>query len=109
MIGTMIEIPRVALTADRVATQAEFFSFGTNDLTQTTMGISHSVHRADLAFGYPRSMELIFEVRDAEEGGFHARAWGPGIFTEGKHLIEALLSLFPPPVDADRHSVKATN
>ena len=40
MIGTMIEIPRAALTADRVATEAEFFSFGTNDLTQTAMGLS---------------------------------------------------------------------
>jgi pyruvate,orthophosphate dikinase len=40
MVGTMIEIPRAALTADSVATQAEFFSFGTNDLTQTTMGLS---------------------------------------------------------------------
>jgi len=40
MVGTMIEIPRAALTADRVATEAEFFSFGTNDLTQTAMGLS---------------------------------------------------------------------
>jgi len=40
MIGTMIEIPRAALTADKVAVHAEFFSFGTNDLTQTTMGLS---------------------------------------------------------------------
>jgi len=40
MIGTMIEIPRAALTADQVAKEAEFFSFGTNDLTQTTMGLS---------------------------------------------------------------------
>jgi pyruvate,orthophosphate dikinase len=40
MVGTMIEIPRAALTADRVAKEAEFFSFGTNDLTQTTMGLS---------------------------------------------------------------------
>jgi len=40
MIGTMIEIPRAALTADKVAEFAEFFSFGTNDLTQTTMGLS---------------------------------------------------------------------
>jgi pyruvate,orthophosphate dikinase len=38
--GTMIEIPRAALTADEVAQVAEFFSFGTNDLTQTTFGIS---------------------------------------------------------------------
>jgi pyruvate,orthophosphate dikinase len=40
MIGTMIEVPRAALTADEVATEAEFFSFGTNDLTQMTMGFS---------------------------------------------------------------------
>ena len=38
--GTMIEIPRAALTADRIAEHAQFFSFGTNDLTQTTFGIS---------------------------------------------------------------------
>jgi pyruvate,orthophosphate dikinase len=40
MVGTMIEIPRAALTADQVAAEAEFFSFGTNDLTQTAMGLS---------------------------------------------------------------------
>ena len=40
MIGTMIELPRAALTADRIAEEAEFFSYGTNDLTQTTFGLS---------------------------------------------------------------------
>jgi pyruvate,orthophosphate dikinase len=40
MVGTMIELPRAALTADQIAEDAEFFSFGTNDLTQTTFGIS---------------------------------------------------------------------
>ena len=40
LVGTMIEIPRAALTAGEVAKQAQFFSFGTNDLTQTTMGLS---------------------------------------------------------------------
>ncbi|MBR5791822.1 MAG: pyruvate, phosphate dikinase [Ruminiclostridium sp.] len=40
MVGTMIEIPRAALTADEVAQEAEFFSFGTNDLTQMTFGFS---------------------------------------------------------------------
>ncbi len=40
LVGTMIEIPRAALTADRIAASAEFFSFGTNDLTQTTFGVS---------------------------------------------------------------------
>jgi pyruvate,orthophosphate dikinase len=40
LVGTMIELPRAALVADEIAREAEFFSFGTNDLTQTTMGIS---------------------------------------------------------------------
>ena len=40
MVGTMIEIPRAALLADEIATEAEFFSFGTNDLTQMTYGLS---------------------------------------------------------------------
>lgn len=40
LVGTMIELPRAAITADQVATQADFFSFGTNDLTQTTYGLS---------------------------------------------------------------------
>lgn len=40
LVGTMIEIPRAAITADRIAATAEFFSFGTNDLTQTTFGVS---------------------------------------------------------------------
>ncbi|MDF1581170.1 MAG: pyruvate, phosphate dikinase [Desulfuromonadales bacterium] len=40
LIGTMIELPRAALTADVIAAEAEFFSFGTNDLTQTTYGLS---------------------------------------------------------------------
>jgi pyruvate, orthophosphate dikinase len=39
-VGTMIELPRAALTADEIASKAEFFSFGTNDLTQTTFGLS---------------------------------------------------------------------
>jgi pyruvate,orthophosphate dikinase len=40
MLGTMIELPRAAITADQIAGIAEFFSFGTNDLTQTTFGLS---------------------------------------------------------------------
>jgi pyruvate,orthophosphate dikinase len=40
LVGTMIEIPRAALVADEIAKTAQFFSFGTNDLTQTTMGMS---------------------------------------------------------------------
>ncbi|HRU39819.1 MAG TPA: pyruvate, phosphate dikinase, partial [Candidatus Goldiibacteriota bacterium] len=40
LVGTMIEVPRAAVTADEIAKEAEFFSFGTNDLTQTTLGFS---------------------------------------------------------------------
>ena len=40
LIGTMIELPRAAIVADRIADHADFFSFGTNDLTQTTLGLS---------------------------------------------------------------------
>ena len=40
LVGTMIELPRAALTADKIAVEAEFFSYGTNDLTQTTFGMS---------------------------------------------------------------------
>jgi len=52
-VGTMIEIPRAALTADRIAEKAEFFSFGTNDLTQMTFGYS----RDDIASFLPIYLE----------------------------------------------------
>ena len=52
-IGTMIEIPRAALTADRIATEAQYFSFGTNDLTQMTFGYS----RDDIASFLPVYLE----------------------------------------------------
>ena len=42
-VGTMIELPRAAITADQVAPHADFFSFGTNDLTQTTFGLSEMI------------------------------------------------------------------
>ena len=51
LVGTMIELPRAALLADQIAEVAEFFSFGTNDLTQTTMGLS----RDDAGRFYPNT------------------------------------------------------
>lgn len=53
-VGTMIEIPRAALTANRIATKAEFFSFGTNDLTQMTFGYS----RDDIASFLPAYLNM---------------------------------------------------
>jgi len=54
LVGTMIEIPRAALIADEIAKDAQFFSFGTNDLTQTTLGMS----RDDSGSFLPRYQEL---------------------------------------------------
>jgi pyruvate, orthophosphate dikinase len=71
LVGTMIELPRAAVTADRIATEAEFFSFGTNDLTQTTFGFS----RDDAAkfIDYYKVMNLMdadpFAVLDREGVG----------------------------------------
>jgi pyruvate,orthophosphate dikinase len=53
--GTMIEIPRAALTADKIAEYAQFFSFGTNDLTQTTFGISRDDAEASFMIEYMES------------------------------------------------------
>ena len=56
MVGTMIEIPRAALTADEIATEAEFFSFGTNDLTQMTFGFSRDDAGAFLGAYYEKKI-----------------------------------------------------
>lgn len=58
MVGTMIEIPRAALLADEIATEAEFFSFGTNDLTQMTFGFSRDDAGSFLSHYYDKK---IFE------------------------------------------------
>ena len=55
-VGTMIEIPRAALTADQIATEAEFFSFGTNDLTQMTFGFSRDDAGAFLESYYEKKI-----------------------------------------------------
>jgi pyruvate,orthophosphate dikinase len=71
LVGTMIELPRAAMTAERIAEEAEFFSFGTNDLTQTTFGFS----RDDAAkfIDYYRTINIMdsdpFAVLDREGVG----------------------------------------
>jgi pyruvate,orthophosphate dikinase len=60
IVGTMIELPRAAITADRIAEAADFFSFGTNDLTQTVFGLS----RDDAGKFLPRYVELGILPRD---------------------------------------------
>ncbi len=62
-VGTMIELPRAALLADRIAEQAEFFSFGTNDLTQTTFGMS----RDDSAHFLPSYLQGVPNPSDSQE------------------------------------------
>ena len=56
IVGTMIELPRAALTADELAKEALFFSFGTNDLTQTTLGLSRDDAGAFLPFYVEKSL-----------------------------------------------------
>ena len=54
-VGTMIELPRAALRAGEIAESAEFFSFGTNDLTQTTLGVSRDDAASFLGSTPPRA------------------------------------------------------
>ena len=64
MIGTMIELPRAAMTAHEIANEAEFFSFGTNDMTQTTWGFSRD--DVEAAF-FPQYLDAgIFDVSPFE-------------------------------------------
>ncbi|MFC1829637.1 putative PEP-binding protein, partial [Thermodesulfobacteriota bacterium] len=71
-LGTMIELPRAALTADEIAEYAEFFSFGTNDLTQTVFGISRDDAEASFLIEYMEKgilTENPFAVLDREGVG----------------------------------------
>ncbi len=71
-IGTMIELPRAALCADKIAQEADFFSFGTNDLTQTTFGFSRDDAEGKFIPAYIKDKILIedpFEVLDQEGVG----------------------------------------
>ena len=71
LVGTMIELPRAALTADEIAKEAEFFSFGTNDLTQTTFGLSRDDAGRFLPFYVERGIlpDDPFQVLDEDGVG----------------------------------------
>jgi pyruvate,orthophosphate dikinase len=71
LIGTMIELPRAALTAGKIAEKAEFFSFGTNDLTQTTFGLSRDDAGRFLPFYIERGIfpDDPFQILDTEGVG----------------------------------------
>ena len=71
LVGTMIELPRAALTANRIAETAEFFSFGTNDLTQTAMGLSRDDSGKFLPFYVEKKImpDDPFQVLDQEGVG----------------------------------------
>ena len=88
MIGTMIELPRAALTAGSIAEEAEFFSFGTNDLTQTTFGISRDDAGSFLPHYLQEGLfaEDPFQVLDREGVGRLIRI----ATTEGRRTRPAL-------------------
>jgi len=71
LVGTMIEVPRAALTADDIAREAEFFSFGTNDMTQMTFGLSRDDAGRFLPFYVDSGIlaEDPFQVLDQEGVG----------------------------------------
>ena len=71
LVGTMIELPRAALTADEIAKEADFFSFGTNDLTQTTLGLSRDDAGRFLPFYLERGIlkDDPFQVLDQDGVG----------------------------------------
>jgi len=69
LVGTMIEIPRAAITADEVATVAEFFSFGTNDLTQTTFGMSRDDSGVFLPFYVEKKILAKDPFQSIDQGG----------------------------------------
>ncbi|MGH7531016.1 MAG: pyruvate, phosphate dikinase [Gemmatimonadales bacterium] len=69
VVGTMIELPRAALTADAIAKDAEFFSFGTNDLTQTTFGLSRDDAGRFLPLYVERGLLLDDPFQSLDQGG----------------------------------------
>ncbi len=71
-IGTMIEVPRACLTADEIATEADFFSFGTNDLTQTTYGLSRDDASKFIPAYIERGIMLVDPAESIDQAGVGA-------------------------------------
>jgi hypothetical protein len=79
LVGTMIEIPRAALLADKVAKSAQFFSFGTNDLTQTTMGLSRDDYtKFQKSYEDQRSSRPIRSLCSIRKASVFWSRWLPG-------------------------------
>jgi pyruvate,orthophosphate dikinase len=72
LVGTMIELPRAALTADKIANVAEFFSYGTNDLTQTTFGLSRDDAQAFLTYYQQKGILDYDPFQTVDEDGVGA-------------------------------------
>src|SRR5437764_1751870 len=90
LVGTMIELPRAAVTADQIAKEADFFSFGTNDLTQTTFGFSRDdaakftnfyMNRRD---GCPRCL-----ARDLDQKTMSCRSCGLQMSAPPDNILDA--------------------
>ena len=98
LVGTMIEVPRAALTADEIAETAEFFSFGTNDLTQTTFGLSRDDVPRVLAAYHRRRTSITVDpfvsidrdgVGGADEDRRRRRAAAHEAEAQARHLRRA--------------------
>ncbi|MDE3241792.1 MAG: pyruvate, phosphate dikinase [Nitrospirota bacterium] len=90
LIGTMIELPRAAVTARRIAEEAEFFSFGTNDLTQTTFGFSRDDAAKFIAF-YMRRQDSCPHClsTDVDWREMRCRTCGAAIAKKADNILEA--------------------
>jgi pyruvate,orthophosphate dikinase len=90
LIGTMIELPRAAVTARRIAEEAEFFSFGTNDLTQTTFGFSRDDAAKFVAF-YMRRQDSCPHClsTDVDWKEMHCRTCGRSISRKADNILES--------------------
>jgi pyruvate,orthophosphate dikinase len=90
LVGTMIELPRAAVTAGRIAEEAEFFSFGTNDLTQTTFGFSRDDAAKFVAF-YMRRQDSCPRClsTDVDWKEMKCRSCGATIATKAENILEA--------------------